>query len=562
MRLLVTKMPPTTSTQDFGPTTQQSDGNPSRESLPLGTRLGGYQIVHVLGRSAFSAVYLAIDSSLQRQVAIKEYLPSHLARRRGGPGLAVKPGAEGDYASGLAAFLEEAKVLARFDHPSLARVLRCWEENNTAYTVMPYYEGHTLAAVLKAQPQPPDEAWLRALLTPLLAALGVLHAAQCYHRNISPDNIVLLADGRPVLLDFGAANLVVGDKPQGLASQFDLTYAPIEQASDAAKLPQGPWTDLYALAGVLHFAITGRTPEPASARLGIDPQRPLVESVFGVNLLYPELRYSETFLAGIDQALAVKPRDRPRSVTEFQQLLDRPLLAKAEAARAEPQPEPEPGLVQLLPDDPLPPADARPARDTRREPVMSTRSVQEDWFGARRRNRAAASTRRRVMWGAGLGAVALVAAGASWWWTQNQPVPIPYTLPPSAAMPGGDEPTAAGRPVEGDASGLTPASPAPESPPAASAALPPLRQAVPEPPPAAPPSARKAVPPPVAATPPPRPEPRPAKPVAAAEPASPRAACGSRTNFALVYCLETQCKLPRFARHPQCVDLRRGGEVN
>jgi len=546
-----------TPATDFGPSTQQSDGSSSRESLRIGTRLGGYQIVDVLGRSVFSVVYLALDSSLQRQVAIKEYLPSRLVTRRRGQQLAVRPGSEAAYAAGLAAFLEEAKVLARFDHPSLARVLTFWEENDTAYTVMPYYEGHTLAAVLKAQPQPPDETWLRALLTPLLAALGVLHAAQCYHRNISPDNIVLLADGRPVLLDFGAANLVVGDKPPGLAAQFDLTYAPIEQASDAVRLPQGPWTDLYALAGVLQFAISGKTPQPASARLGVDPRRPLADTVLGLSVRFPDLHYSDSFLSAIDKALAVKPRDRPRSVADFQQLLDGPLPVAPAPAPPEPPSPPEP-----------PPAAPMP-QDKRSEPVLAAPSAPEHWFSAEPRARSTPPSRRGVLWLAALCVAGLLAAGA-WWWTQQIPAPSFTHLPlPAEAT----SPAVTAPPVEAAPAPVAQASAVAELPSTASSAAPPASEvATSTPPLAAAPAAAASIaeptppPAPLAAAADPRPEPPPepktAKTKAAAEPANPRAACGSRSNFSLFYCMQTQCKRARFAQHPQCLDLKRRGEVN
>src|SRR5436853_599023 len=101
----------------------------------------------------------------------------------------------------------EARLLARFDHPSLLKVYRFWEANGTAYMAMPYYEGLTLKASLAAMRRPPDEARLREWLMPLLDALTVMHEAHCFHRDIAPDNILLTREG-PVLLDFGAARRV------------------------------------------------------------------------------------------------------------------------------------------------------------------------------------------------------------------------------------------------------------------------------------------------------------------------------------------------------------------
>ena len=291
-------MPTNKPTPDFAPTTQQFEDAVTRESLPPGTRLGGYEIIEVIGRGGFGIVYLALETSLQRQVAIKEYMPADFAMRCEDHQVWVKPGANANaYASGMHAFLNEAKLLARFDHPSLVRVLSFWEDNRTAYMVMPYYEGRTLAATLRAMPTPPDEAWLRGLITPLLGALGVLHTAQFLHLDVSPENILVLADGRPVLLDFGVANRLASDKTLPLTALLNPAYAPIEQYSESPTLPQGPWTDLYALAGVMHLAITGQPPARATVRAIEDPQRPLIETGRAVQAKYPGVRYSDAFLA-------------------------------------------------------------------------------------------------------------------------------------------------------------------------------------------------------------------------------------------------------------------------
>ncbi|MFP3588930.1 protein kinase, partial [Paraburkholderia sp. SIMBA_055] len=109
-----------------------------------------------------------------------------------------------------------------------------------------------LRDALRAKNGPPDETWLRALLTSLVSALDVMHRAQCYHRDIAPDNILLLKDsGRPLLLDFGAARRVIGDMTQALTVILKPGYAPVEQYAEIPSLKQGPWTDIYALAAVV-----------------------------------------------------------------------------------------------------------------------------------------------------------------------------------------------------------------------------------------------------------------------------------------------------------------------
>jgi serine/threonine protein kinase len=572
-------MPKKPTSMDFGPTTQQFEPAPMNDALPAGTRLGGYQILEVLGRGGFGIVYLALDSSLQRQVAIKEYLPAELSMRCDDGQVWVRPGADaGAYAAGMTAFLSEAKMLARFDHPSLARVHSFWEENRSAYMVMPYYEGRTLAALLADMPRPPDEAWLRSLLIPLLSALSTLHNAQCLHLDISPDNIIVLPDGRPVLLDFGVASRLATDKTMPLTALLNPAYAPIEQYSESPTLPQGPWSDLYALASVLHFAIVGAPPARATVRAMDDPQRPLAEIVAERALLFPGLSYSASFLAAIDKALAVKPRERPRSAAEFQLLLDH--LAAREAAPPVPPPSFEP---------PAPPHRSMPA------------PTAESWLAAEPRDIPPPRTRSRApLWIASVAALGLAAVGG-WAWLQRQPSLATITvadLPPTvvASIPKPAEAASSAAPASAPQVSSAPSpeavNVAPSAMAAASAQAPAASSAVrsPAPPPTAssvvdtaaamaptPPTA-----PPSAAAPAPaartakaapkanasrdKPAAKPTKPVATApalppEPTTPRAACGTRSNFALVYCMQQQCKRWKFNTHPQCLELERRGEL-
>ena len=283
-------------------------------ALVLGTRLGEFEIQDLIAEGGFGIVYVAYDHSLRRKVALKEYMPSALATRIGPHTVAAKSEVHSEtFATGLSSFMNEARLLALFDHPSLVKVYRVWEANGTAYMAMPLYEGVTLKAALRSAGTPPDEAWLKTLLRPLLEALATLHAERCYHRDIAPDNILILKDGRALLLDFGAARQVIGDMTQALTVILKPGYAPVEQYADTASLRQGPWTDIYALAAVVHLAITGSAPTSSVARMVADAYQPLAERARG--------RYSASFLAGIDSALHVLPHERPQSVSEFARLL-------------------------------------------------------------------------------------------------------------------------------------------------------------------------------------------------------------------------------------------------
>lgn len=226
--------------------------DPTPGLLPVGTRLHEFEITGLIGEGGFGVVYLAQDHQLQRRVALKEYLPTTLAVRGHGQGVTLRSQRHAEtFAKGLQSFINEARLLARFDHPALVKVHRFWEANGTAYLVMPYYEGPTLKAARLAMAEPPDEDWIRRLLAPLLDALESIHEQGCLHRDIAPDNI-LLVDGRPVLLDFGAARQVISDT-QALTVILKPGYAPIEQYAEMPGIRQGPWTDLYALGAVDRF---------------------------------------------------------------------------------------------------------------------------------------------------------------------------------------------------------------------------------------------------------------------------------------------------------------------
>ena len=283
------------------------DGN----HLPVGFYLGEFEITKMLGEGGFGIVYLAEDHSLGRRVALKEYMPSSLAQRVGGTQVSVKSERHREtFEAGLKSFVNEARLLAQFDHPSLVKVYRFWEANGTAYMVMPFYEGVTLKDELKAMGAPPDENWLRELLEPLTEALAVIHAEQCYHRDIAPDNVILLkGSNRPLLLDFGAARRVIGDMTQALTVILKPGYAPVEQYAEVPGMKQGPWTDVYALAAVVYYAITGKTPPTSVGRLMNDNYVPMTQAGAG--------RYSPGFLAAMDRALIVKPEQRTQSIDDL-----------------------------------------------------------------------------------------------------------------------------------------------------------------------------------------------------------------------------------------------------
>lgn len=287
------------------------------DALPTGTRLAEFEIVDLLGVGGFGMVYKAFDHSLQRLVAIKEYMPSALAGRARGMTVSMKSTADAlTFMAGLKSFVAEARLLAQFDHPSLVKVFRFWEANNTAYMVMPLYSGVTLKQARNHMRCPPPEAWLRKVLWSILGALNVLHEGNTMHRDVSPDNIFLQDVGPPVLLDLGAARRAISDKSQKHTAILKVNYAPIEQYADAEDMRQGPWTDLYSLAAVVHGCLCNEPPVPATFRVLKDRLPPFAKVAATVKEQFG-LDYSESFVQSIHHALGIRPEDRPQSTASF-----------------------------------------------------------------------------------------------------------------------------------------------------------------------------------------------------------------------------------------------------
>ena len=408
--------------------------------LPVGTYLGEFELTAMVGEGGFGIVYEAYDHSLQRRVALKEYMPSSLAARASSNQVTVKSERHRDtFEAGLKSFINEARLLASFDHPSLVKVYRFWEANGTAYMVMPFLEGVTLKDCLRDMHEPPDEAWLLSVLGPVTEALAVIHAEQCYHRDIAPDNIMRMAsNNRWLVLDFGAARRVIGDMTQALTVILKPGYAPVEQYAEIPGMKQGAWTDVYALAAVVHFAITGKTPPPSVGRLLNDTYVPLAQCAAG--------RYSPGFLAAIDRALAVRPEERTQTIAQLRAEIGLGAAPPADAYTTKPF---APGDVPPRP-APVPPPTSRPAA----APPPATVAAP-----------AAPAKAGTPVAGIAAGAVALVAlAVGAYFWLAPAPRPAPAAV--TAAAPAPSPLPAEAPPPPAPAAAVVPATPSPEAPPA------------------------------------------------------------------------------------------------
>ena len=279
-------------------------------ALAAGTELNEYRLDGVLGVGGFGITYLGTDLNLDKKVAIKEYFPGGaVSRMQGGDITLTGPDMEQEYAQGLDRFLKEARTLANFSHPHIVRVNRYFKAHGTGYMVMDYEDGESLKSWLKRNPVP-DEEVLKGIMAPLLDGIEKVHTAGFLHRDIKPDNIFVRKRGDPVLIDFGSAR-------QALQNTTTLTalvtpgYAPFEQYS--AGNEQGPWTDLYALGGVLFYAITGQNPPDAIKRMKVDSLPQMLASA--------QDRYSASLVKAIAWAMAIPEKERPASVSQWRKQL-------------------------------------------------------------------------------------------------------------------------------------------------------------------------------------------------------------------------------------------------
>ena len=306
-----------------------TETNPRPNSMPehhyalaKGKMLAEYRIDRVLGSGGFGITYYAWDTNIDKPVAIKECLPGDFAVRDNADMVHAKSsGDAADFRKFLKDFLQEARVLARFEHPHVNKVHRFFQANGTAYMVLEYIDGETLSAVLRRDKRL-SRARLRRLLDELLSALEAVHAAGYVHRDVKPGNIMLRGDGSAVLLDFGIARQAIGEYSKSMTSILTPGYAPIEQYERNAD-DVGAWTDLYAVGMVAYRCLSGidegKLPDAVKrARLAHKGDagkdlKPAVEVGKGV--------YDERLLKAVDHAIKVHGNERPQSVAEMREAL-------------------------------------------------------------------------------------------------------------------------------------------------------------------------------------------------------------------------------------------------
>lgn len=544
-------------------------------ALPAQTRLDDYEIERVLARSNFALIYRAYDHALKLHVAIKEYLPDALALRSTDTQLVLRSRSLAErFERGLEAFVAEAQTLARCEHPSLLRIVRILRAHGTVYRVMRYAPGPTLLEQRQASDSPPRADALHAWLDGALGALAELHEEGCVHGAIEPDNVLLLADGRLLLLDFDAVRgALISDTTQDMMAALQPCFKPTELRLPGGDQLPGPWSDLYALAATLHFAIGGQLPAPRSLG-GTAPAREPLAALWQRCHGAAAQGATAQMLAALQSCLAETASARPQSVAELRLLL-RGATAAVPIAPPVAVPITRPVERTPTPEPPTPPP-ATPAQTPGEASASVTRgaeashaSVMADLdrtfaFIAAKANEPAEPDKpapadvpaaaaplpeapppmRR--WWIGLGvAVLVVAAAVGDWLLSELSARLPtssraasgvatHDLPsvPGSTAPLELPPTSAGR-SEASTGIVTLGEPSAPSP-------------KPTPAPAAEPPAKSAAPPP-------------GKPRAAR---SPREVCGERTQFSLYQCMQTQCAKAAWSAHAQCVKLRKTDSVD
>ncbi|BAL93546.1 serine/threonine-protein kinase [Rubrivivax gelatinosus] len=420
---------------------------PGVSAWPAGHRLGGFEFRGVVAVRATSIVYRGWDHGLEVAVALKEYLPAALARRGPygdiGP---AEPALAEAFEHGLRAFIDEGRRLARCDHPSIARVLHLLPAHGGACLVMPWYAGRPLAELRREMSGPPDEPALRALLDALLAALNEWHRVNGVHGGLHPAGVLLLDDDRPLLLGPGYAERAIARGGPAMAA-LEPGFAAPELDADPTRI--GAWSDVFALAQLARFAITGMLPPPAGSTP--EPLAAVVERLF---FDHPSARYGPALLATLDAAVSPDIAARPQSIVEFAAwLANGPPRRAAAAPRAEPSIDVELDLPEPAP-PPEPPAaaPARPGPRGRLGRGASAPGPAPDWS----------------RWPEGAGPAPAPAAAPS---TASKPAPTaaPVPRPPSASIP---ERAAASRPSARRDPPLMPfhAEPAPDTAPRPAAA--------------------------------------------------------------------------------------------
>jgi non-specific serine/threonine protein kinase len=285
------------------------------DELPAGTKLlqGQYTITRYLNAGGFGITYLAKDS-LDRTVVIKECFPSSMCCRRQRSVRVRSHSHSRDFDSIVRFFGQEARALAKLEHPNIVGVHQVFEDNHTSYMALDFVEGRDMLDVIDSDPDRLGPVEIREMLIKLLDAVSYVHDRGLLHRDIAPDNILLDAEDNPILIDFGAAREEASRVSRMVTQHATVKdgYSPQEFYVSGSK--QTPASDLYALAATFYHLITGEVPPIAQMRLSAaaegspDPYKKLGGQDIG---------FDEHFLVAIDKCLELFPKNRIETARDW-----------------------------------------------------------------------------------------------------------------------------------------------------------------------------------------------------------------------------------------------------
>lgn len=296
---------------------REAEDEPAVRYLPPGTMLADrYVLGRVLGQGSFGITYIGRDLLLDSIIAVKEYFPKHHVHRNitGEEGSCVCLYEEenpGEYEGMMGKFLDEAKRLTQFrEIEGIVSVQDFFYENNTAYMVMDYIEGVSLKEYVENQ-GPMEGALVLEHMDPLLDAMERIHETGLIHRDISPDNIIVRADSRFELIDFGSARETNVDQDKSLTVVFKRGFSPAEQYRSRGE--QGIWSDVYAICATMYFCLTGVVPDEALERVFVDEMPSL--------LTMPEVTLSRRQKKAVMKGISVRAQERYKDIRELRAAL-------------------------------------------------------------------------------------------------------------------------------------------------------------------------------------------------------------------------------------------------
>lgn len=275
--------------------------------LKEGTLLqaGKYKIEKVLGQGGFGITYLATQELLDRKVAIKEFFYKDYCERDGATSdVTINTQGNRDFVDRfLAKFIKEARTISQLDHPNIIHIFDIFKENQTAYYVMEYIEGESLAEMVNRRGNIPEKEAL-GYIHPVADALAYVHQRHINHLDVKPGNIMVQQkDRRVVLIDFGLSKQYDDTGSQTSSTPVGISngYAPIEQYKPGGVSFFSPQTDIYSLGATLYKLLTGQTPPSASDILNDGlPALPLTISL--------------SVSKAIEWAMQVRKSDRPDNI--------------------------------------------------------------------------------------------------------------------------------------------------------------------------------------------------------------------------------------------------------